>query len=150
MAIGDMAFMTTTADRSHRAVQAIASAVQRLHRRREGAFLMEVLIAVFIFSLVGVATLVGYATTQRTGAKLDVQAQVENIGRNQMEYVFDQAFIPPGSASAYDLISMPPDFGASVANTETLTGETTIARIAVTVTYQGNVRWVLDTIRSNQ
>ena len=120
--------------------------LRTMRGEQRGGTLLEVLIAVTIFSLVGVATLTGFATTQRAGARTDFQAQTENIGRNQMEYVFSQAYQAPGNS--YLVIATPTHYSVTADAQEVVVGVTSIEVVEVNVYAHGQLAWSLETLRS--
>ena len=63
-----------------------------------GGPLMETVIALTIFVSVGSAVLVGTSTVHKSGSMTQSQSIVENIARNQLAYVFEQAYKDPGGA----------------------------------------------------
>ena len=56
-------------------------ALKRLATDSKGSLLLETVIAVLVFTLVGAATLSGLSITQIAGALIEEQSAAENIGR---------------------------------------------------------------------
>ena len=64
--------------------------LQRLLRTQRGALLMEAVVALAVFGVLG-TTVLGAVQTSFIGKRLfDQQSTVENLIRNQMESVFEQ------------------------------------------------------------
>ena len=83
-------------------LQRAAGQLRTLAGDCRGALLLETVIAIMVFSLVGVAVLGGLSTAYTSGAKTEVQSVAENLARNQVESIFsgpyrepDQTPIPP-------------------------------------------------------
>ena len=122
-----------------------------------GGLLIEVIIAMFVFTLVGTAILSGISTTQISGAEVENQSIAENIARNQIEYIMAQAYIPPGGQD-YQLISFPTGYNLVITkdplevnvegSLQTLDSNT-IEKVIVTVTYQGNPVLTLETVKTS-
>lgn len=115
--------------------------------RQGGSILLETAVALLIFSLVGTAVLSGLSaaavSTRMTGA----QGVVENIARNQMEYMFSLPYQAP--PSFYPAVSVPPGYAVSCEAEEYVAGNPNIERVVVTVTEDGIERLVLTTLRGS-
>jgi hypothetical protein len=57
-----------------------------------GGMLLETVVAIIVFALIGTTVLVGVSTARRSGAIVDHQSIAENVARNQMEYTFSRAY----------------------------------------------------------
>lgn len=119
-----------------------------LERNSEiGIALLEVVIALSLFALVGIAVLVGTSTIHSSGAVTEEQSLAENIARNQMERLFSEPYQPP--PSSYTSISVPSGYNVAAAASEYVPGDTNIERIIVTITHQGQHILTLETLRTN-
>ena len=131
--------------------------VQRLERTTgdsRGSILLETVVAVVIFALIGAATMVGIQTATLTGERVEDKSIAENLARNQMEHVFSQAYKAP--PLDYDSIadipgntfSVPSDFTVTAVAVERPgTVGTDIETVKVTVSRNGQEILVLETIR---
>ena len=131
--------------------------VQRLERNAvdsRGSILLETVVAVVVFALIGAATMVGIQTATLTGERVEDKAIAENLARNQMEYVFNQAYKAP--LLDYDSIadiagntfSVPSDFTVTATAVERPgTVGTEIETVKVTISRNGQEILVLETIR---
>jgi len=108
--------------------------------------LLEAAVAVMIFGTVGTAVLVGIRTAHSSGERNEHQAAAENIGRNQMENVFNQAYLPP--PVSYPSISVPSMYTVTADATEYIVGETDVEKITVSVTFEGRGILSLETLRA--
>jgi type II secretory pathway pseudopilin PulG len=108
--------------------------------------LLETIAAVFVFGLVGTAVLTGLSTSAITGQTIDVQANVENIARNQMERMFTLPYQGPGAS--YPTINVPEGYVLTCVAEEFNAGNPNIERVAVTVTVNGTVRLEISTLRT--
>lgn len=85
-----------------KAYQAIANRVSALKRpfsrivqHQGGALLLETVMVMSVFGVLG-TTVLGAVQTSFTGKnRFDDQSVAENLIRNQIEYVFEQAYVPP-------------------------------------------------------
>ena len=131
--------------------------VQRLERTTgdsRGSILLETVVAVVIFALIGAATMVGIQTATLTGERVEDKSIAENLARNQMEYVFNQTYKAP--PLDYDSIadvpgntfSVPSDFTVTaVAVVRAGTVGTDVETVKVTISRNGQEILVLETIR---
>ena len=143
--------------RIHNSARVVRRRVAAFAGGSSGGLLIEVIIAVFVFTLVGTAILSGISTTQISGARVENQAIAENIARNQIEYIMAQVYIPPGGQD-YQLISFPPGYSLVVTkemlevnvegSLETL-DPNTIEMVVVTVSYGGNPVLTLETVKTS-
>ena len=62
--------------------------------------MLEAIVGITIFAVVGAAVLGGVSTTRRAGSTLERQAIAENIARNQMENLFSLAYREPNLSYA--------------------------------------------------
>ncbi len=108
--------------------------------------LVEVVVAVGVFALVGTAVLAGMSTTHLSGAKTESQSVAENVARNQMEYVFSLPYqTPPG---AYPTIVPPEGYDVSIASEEYVADDPNVEKLIVTVTRGGEETLTLETLRA--
>ncbi len=129
---------------SERAVKWLQQA-NILARGSKGMLLAEAVIAAGVFTLVGSAVMVGVATTHRSGNSTEGQSFAENLARNQMESVFNQAYqLPP---SAYPAVTTPAGYTITAEAIEEVPGDTNIERITVTVNRSGQDVLILETLR---
>ena len=119
-----------------------------------GSILLETVVAVVIFALIGAATMVGIQTSTLTGERVEDKSIAENLARNQMEHVFNQAYMAPPLeyASIADIpgntFSVPSDFTViAVAVERAGTAGTDVETVRVTISRNGQEILVLETIR---
>ena len=125
--------------------QAIARGLRRLGHDRRGTMMLEAVVGVLVFSLIGTATLSGLSTAQFTRTATERQSQVENIARNEMEYFFSLPYQnPPGPCPT---IAVPQDYSVGCVTEEAIAGDPSIAKVVVTVTHLGQEKLILETIR---
>ena len=119
-----------------------------------GGLLLETVVAVIVFALIGTTVLVGVSTARRSGEIVDAQSIAENVARNQMEYVFSRAYkAPPLSyASISDLPGN--DFNVPSGFTVTATAilrsgivDPDVETVRITVSHLGEQLLVVETIR---
>ena len=119
-----------------------------------GGMLLETLVAIIVFALIGTTVLVGVSTARRSGAVVDHQSIAENVARNQMEYVFSRAYKAP--PLSYDSISDLPgnDFNVPSGFTATATAtlrsgsvDPDLSTVRVTVENLGEEVLIVETIR---
>lgn len=119
--------------------------LRRFFREQRGALLLETVLVIFIFGMVGVAVLAGLSTASISKGKTEVQSNIEDIARNQMEYLLSLPYQdPPTSCST---ISVPQGFSVTCEAEEYVVGDTNIEKPVVTVTF-GATQVVLETLRT--
>ena len=67
----------------------------RSYPPQRGSLLLETIILMSVFGLLGVAVLGAVQTSYFAKGKFDVQSTAENIARNQIDYVFEQDYVLP-------------------------------------------------------
>ena len=122
-----------------------------------GLTLMEMIIALAIFSSAGAAVLLGVGAAHNSSSVVKASAIAENLARNQMEYVFSQPYVAaPGSYTSIAddpslNITIPSGFGVSGAAETYVTDDGfngSIEMVVVTVTRDGQSILVLESLRS--
>ncbi len=119
-----------------------------LIRDCRGIMLLEAVVAVSVFALVGVAALAGVSTAHLTGERVEGQSIAENIARNQMENSFTQAYLSP--PAQYTTLSVPEDYSVSATSSFHVAGEFDIAKVLVTVSRYGQDILTLETLRAKE
>ncbi len=129
----------------------------RLTRRlrgQTGGLLIETVVALTVFGVLGSAVLSGVQTSYLSKGKFDVQSEAENLVRNQMEKALEQPYKawPPSGNVYYDPVTSTPSgftITAEALQYSTST-DTKIETIRVTVTHQGQTVKVFETIRTSR
>lgn len=111
-----------------------------------GVLLMETLMAVMVFALVGSAVLSGLSTARISGSVTERQSVAENIARNQIAYVFSLPYQDPPSSCP--TISVPTGYAVTCATEEYIVSDPNLERVAVTVSFDGAQLLVLETLRT--
>ncbi len=116
----------------------------------KGSLLLETVVSVMVFSMVGVAVLAGLNTSYRAGAKVEAQAEAENIARNQMESVFSQPYRAPGQ-TAYSAITTTGGYAVSTVMEDVDPGapDPDIEKVTVTISRDGQDILILTGLRFN-
>ena len=134
--------------------QAFLARLRTVALESRGSLLLETVVAIIVFALIGTTVLVGVSTARRSGELVDTQSIAENVARNQMEYLFSRAYkAPPLSyASIADLPDN--DFNVPSGFTVTATAilrsgivDPDIETVRVTVSHLGEQVLVLESIR---
>lgn len=122
-----------------------------------GITLMEMIIALAIFSSAGTAVLLGVSAAHISSDRVKANAVAENLARNQMEYVssLDYVAAPGNYASVADDVtlnlSIPTGFAVTAAAQTYLADDGlsgSIEKVVVTVTRDGQSILVLEALRS--
>ena len=117
-------------------------------RQQTGALLMETTVSLAVFGIIATSVMSGVQTANIATDKFARQAVADTVVRNQLESIFGEAYQVPGSSySAY----MPPANYTVVTQNLTWDSTTTdIAKIIVTVSFQGDPIQMIETIRVNR
>jgi hypothetical protein len=111
--------------------------------------MLETMVAMMVLSLVATSAVAGLSGARTLGAGIEAHSIAENIGRNQMEYVFSLPFQEP--TSVYPSIAdLRPGYGVSAVAEEFIPGDSNIEKLVVTVTGQGRNILVLETLRARE
>ena len=111
-----------------------------------GALLMEALVAVSVFTLLGTAVLSGSSTMYRALAGAEQDALAENVARNQIEVILAAPYQDP--PHTYTPLPAPPGYAVTAEAQEVVAGEPNIARLVVVVTLNGEPAMTLESLRS--
>lgn len=139
-----------------RAAKTAVARFRSATRGSQGITLVELLVALAIFSSAGMAVLLGVSAAHSSSNVVQGSAIAENLARNQMEYVWAQPYLAwPGSypSIADDVslnIDIPSGFGVSAAAQEFVPDDGLIGSIemvVVTVTRGGQNLLVLESLR---
>lgn len=113
----------------------------------KGNLLLETLVAITVFALVGVAVLSGASTARNTGSIVEGRSVAEGIARNQMELVFNETYQEP-LGTPYPTLVPPAGYAITLAADEYLTGDVDIEMVVVTVSRDNESILVLETLRT--
>lgn len=142
---------------NYQAAKTVAGRFRSAVFNSAGITLMEMVIALAIFSSAGAAVLLGVSAAHISSDTVKASAVAENLARNQMEYVLSQSYAaaPGGYTSIADdpslNITIPSGFAVSAA-AETYVADDgfsgSIQKVVVTVTRDGQSILVLESLRS--
>lgn len=116
-------------------------------RDSRGALLVESVVAIGVFALIGAAVLASVSSARATGARIELKAVAEKVGRNQMEYIFSLPYQDPQS-TPYPTVVAPQGYSVNVAASEFKAGDTDIERIIVNVLHENQNILLLETLRT--
>ena len=111
-----------------------------------GSLLLEIVVAVVLFALVGSAVLAGLSTAYTSGARTKTQSIAENLARNQLADVFSQPYLSP--PASYPSITPPPGYGVTALAEEYVTGDSNLAKVVISVTRENDTVLVVETLRA--
>ncbi len=119
-----------------------------LLRDSRGFILLQTVVASIIFALVGTAVLAGLSTMLYLRGLTEEQSIAENVARNQMEYIFTQAYREP-LQTPYPAIAVPAGYSVSysVAYADTVNPDPEAERLTVTTVHDGKNVLTLETVR---
>jgi len=112
-----------------------------------GSLLVETVLVLGVFGILGTAVLSGVQTSYTSKRQFDSQSTAENIVRNQMEYVFEQPYVPPPGTY---LTITPPDGYSVTAEALDYNGDPNVETVRVTVYHQGQPVKLFETLRANR
>ena len=140
----------------HNSVSSLVDRSRSAFSNSSGITLMETVIALALFSTVGVAVLMGVRAAHTSSDRVNASAVAENLARNQMEYVYTLPYVAPSGAYASVAndqalnFSIPSGFAVSAAAqnyvSDSYTG--TIEKVVVTVTRDGQSVLILESLRT--
>ena len=109
---------------------------------------METVVAMGLLALLGIGALHGLQVSAKAASVHTVRSTAENILRNQLEYVFQQPYLPP--PGTYLTIATPPKYSVTAEALVYNPDSTAIETVRVTVSYSGRVVKTLETLRFNR
>jgi hypothetical protein len=108
--------------------------------------MLETVAAVFVLGAVGSALVSGISTTARSTETIVVQSEVENVARNQLEYMFGLPYqAPPHS---YPVLAAPAGYAVTCEAVEHEPGNPHAEVVTVSIKVQGTERLTVSTIRA--
>ena len=110
-----------------------------------GTMMVEALIAVSVFTLLGAAVLSGSSATRNASERAEQAAVAENLARNQLATILAAPYQDP--PHSYTPISTPPGYAVTADALELVVNDTNIAAIVVAVTVNGEAALTLESIR---
>ncbi len=119
-------------------------------RGQTGGLLIETVIALTVFGVLGSIVLSGVQTSHISKRNFDVQSEAENLVRNQLEGALQNTY--KGWPDTYDAVtSTPAGFTVTAEALQYSTStDTDIQTLRVTVSYDGQPVKVFETIRTNR
>ncbi len=121
----------------------------RLVNRQGGGLLLETVVALSVFGVVGTSLMSGIQTSYTTKTQFDIRSRAENIVRNEMETVFAQAYEAPPHTYPSSTT-----FDGFIVNSEAVAYSTTsdanLETVRVTVQHGGVTVKVLEAARTNR
>ena len=120
-----------------------------MKKNEKGFSLIEVVIALLLLGIIGVALLSGLATASIALVIADERATAESLARSQMEYVKNQGYLVGGSYDKIDLTSYP-SYDIDLAANSLAGALGGIQEITVTVSHDGNVIMTLESYKVNR
>lgn len=102
-----------------------------------------------VFGVLGAAIAGAVQTSHTSKGQFEVQSEAENIIRNQMEYVYEQAYQLPGQD--YLAYTTPEDYSVTAESLAHDTNpDTDISKVLITVYHHGESVKTLETTRVNR
>ncbi|MEX2430460.1 MAG: hypothetical protein WD645_00900 [Dehalococcoidia bacterium] len=118
-----------------------------LSGNERGSLLLEALVALVVLGIAGSAVLSSVQTSVTSKASFGDGSVVENVIRNQVEYVFQQEYLAP--VDSYLTITPPAGYGVT-AEALDYNGTPNIATVRVTVYRNGAIVRSFDVLRSDR
>ncbi len=119
-------------------------------RGQTGGLLIETVVALTVFGVLGSAVLSGVQTSHVSKRNFDVQSEAENLVRNQMESALQKTY--KAWPATYDAVtSTQAGFTVTAQAVQYSTStDSNIQTVRVTVTHQGQTIKVFETVRTNR
>lgn len=123
-----------------------------MKKNEKGFSLIEVIIALALLGIIGVALLSGLATASKAIYIADERATAESLARSQMEYVKEQDYLIGGSYDIIDPSSLgyPASYAIDLAANPLAGALGGIQEITVTISHHGNVIITLENYKVNR
>lgn len=122
--------------------------LRKLLRGQGGTLLVEVTVAVVVLGSLGTALMAGVQTGHIAKRNFETQSLAENIIRNQMEHVFEQAYVSP--PATYLTINPPADYTVTAEALVYDASSSKIELVRVTVFKSGQQVKAVETLRANR
>jgi len=113
-----------------------------------GSLMMEVTVAMAVLGMVGTALVAGIQTGHIAKRHFETQSVSENIIRNQMEHIFELAYVAP--PSTYPTVTPPAGYTVTAEALVYDPSSANIEKIRVTVVKNGGTVKAVDTLRANR
>ena len=119
-------------------------------RGQTGGLLIETVVALTVFGVLGSAVLSGVQTSHVSKGKFDIQSEAENLVRNQMESALQKTY--KAWPDTYDAVtSTPAGFTVTAQALQYSTStDSNIQTVRVTVFHDGLPIKFFDTVRTNR
>lgn len=127
---------------------ALRARLRGLRADRRGALMLDAIIAMLAFSMVGFAVMGGLSTTQLSSTFTEGESIAENLARNQMDVVFSEPYVAP--PTSYTPVSAPAGFLVSATAEEYVLSDPNVQLVTVEVTRDGVSVLVIETLRTKQ
>lgn len=126
--------------------------VQMAGAAQRGGMLVETAVAILVFSIVGVVVLSGVSTGAKSSRAIAVQSTLENLARNQIEYVLGQTFQdpedPPAACAIDPGLAIPSGYSLDCEVGEYVPGDINVASVVVTASNDDGKSLALETVRA--
>ena len=130
----------------HRSVRSAGPPILARLRDQRGTMMVEALIAISVFTLLGAAVLSGSTATRSASTRAEHAAVAENLARSQIETILAAPYQDP--PHSYSTISAPSGYAVTADALELVVNDTNIAVIVVTVTLKGEPVLTLESVRT--
>ncbi len=122
--------------------------LRRCLRNERGGLLIEVVVTLSVFGILGTAVLGAVQTSNIAKARADIDATADNLIRNQISYIMEQPYKLPGET--YDTVALPSGYTLDVDNLTHDVSSTDISMVRITVYHQGQEVEVHEELRANR
>ena len=119
---------------------------------QHGGLMIETAVSILVFSIVGTIVLSGVSIGAGASTKIEVQSTLDNLARNEIEYVLGQAYQdptdPPSSCPIDPGLPLPSGYSLSCEVGEYVPGDLNVANITVTASTNEGHSLTLQTVRA--
>lgn len=130
-------------------VRALERAIKNVSSQ-QGGLLLEVVVAMSVFGVLGAAVLSAVQTASITKRSFELDSQAENIIRNQLDSVFEDPYKAPDAADpTYSPITPPPGYTVTAESITYAATSTDISTVRITVIRDGQTVQTYETLRTN-
>ncbi len=136
--------------RKAKTVALLIKGLRRSLRSERGSLLMEVVVTLSVFGVLGTAVLGAVQGSYIAKNDFDSNSTVENLIRNQIESAFAETYKAPGSGNYTPVSAVPAGYTITAEPVTFDATSTDVSTVRITVYKEGQLLKTFDTVRTNR